>query len=71
MLVENSIVVANFVKGLFVPMGALTVAAVIAAIIVFSLGMDYNGNKKVLWWEVPIAAFLMFSLWFFSTFTLR
>lgn len=71
MLVENSIVVANFIRGLFVPLGALTVAAIIAAITVLILGIDYDGNKKILWWELPIAAFLMFSLWFFSTFTLR
>lgn len=71
MLVENSIVVANFIRGLFIPLGVLTFVAVIAAIVVLILGADYDGNKKVLWWELPIAAFLMFSLWFFSTFTLR
>lgn len=71
MLVENSIVVADFIRGLFVPTGVLTVVAVIAAIIVFVLGIDYDGDKKLLWWELPIVAFLMFALWFFSTFELR
>lgn len=69
MLVENSIVVANFIRGLFVPMEVLTG---IALIIFFVFGTYYlDGDKKALWWEVPTAAFLMFALWFFSTFTLR
>lgn len=71
MLVENSIVVANFIRGLFIPLGVLTFVAMIAAITVLILGTDYNGDKKLLWWELPIVAFLMFSLWFFSTFTLK
>ena len=35
MLVENSIVVANFIKGLFVPMAVLTGLAGLVAVILF------------------------------------
>lgn len=70
MLVENSIVVANFIKGLFVPMGVLTGLAGVAAFIL--LMYAYAEEKpKVLYWEIPVGIFLLFAVWFFSTFSLR
>jgi len=70
MLVENSIVVANFIKGLFVPMGVLTgVTGVVAFILLIYAGC--SEKPKVLYWEIPIGIFLLFAIWFFSTFSLR
>lgn len=70
MLVENSIVIANFVKGLFVPLGFLSVGAVITAFIL--LMYAYAEEKpKVLYWEIPLGIFLLFAIWFFSTFTMK
>lgn len=70
MLVENSIVVANFIKGLFVPMGVLTgVAGVVAFILlIYACAVE---KPKVLYWEIPVGIFLLFAVWFFSTFSLR
>lgn len=70
MLVENSIVVANFIKGLFVPMEVLAVAAFILAYIIAAAAY-INEKKKLLYWEIPLGIFLMFAVWFFSTFELR
>lgn len=67
MLVENSIVVANYIEGLFIPMKVLTGIVVIIGLF---LCIEYDGKNK-LWWGLPIVVFLMFSLWFFSTFTLK
>lgn len=70
MLVENSIVVANFIKGLFVPMGVLTGIAGVAAfiLIIYACAVE---KPKVLYWEIPIGCFLLLAIWFFSTFSLR
>lgn len=70
MLVENSIVVANFIKGLFVPLGFLTVVAVITGIILLMYA-SIEEKLKLLYWEIPIGIFLLFAIWFFSTFTMR
>jgi len=70
MLVENSIVVANFIKGLFVPLGVLTVCAVIIGLILLMYAYAEE-RPKILYWEIPIGIFLFFAVWFFSTFTLR
>lgn len=70
MLVENSIVVANFIKGLFVPLQVLTTIALFGGFILLAYSC-IEEKYKLLWWELPIVTFLMFSLWFFSTFTLR
>lgn len=70
MLVENSIVIANFVKGLFVPLGYLTVGAVITAIILLMYA-SIEERPKILYWEIPIGIFLLFAIWFFSTFTIK
>lgn len=70
MLVENSIVVANFIKGLFVPLGFLTVSAVIIGTVLLMYAY-VEERPKVLYWEIPIGIFLIFAIWFFSTFTLR
>lgn len=70
MLIENSIVVANFVKGLFVPLGYLTVGAVIIGIILLMYAY-IEERPKALYWEIPIGIFLFFAIWFFSTFTIK
>lgn len=70
MLVENSIVVANFIKGLFVPLGFLTVGAVIIGIVLL-IYASIEEKPKVLYWEILIGVFLFFAMWFFSTFTMR
>lgn len=70
MLVENSIVVANFIKGLFVPLQVLTDCAVIIAIILLMYA-SIEEKPKVLYWEIPIGIFLFFATWFFSTFTMK
>ncbi len=70
MLVENSIVVANFIKGLFVPMGVLTgIAGVLAFVLLVYASVEEK--LKVLYWEIPVGIFLLFAIWFFSTFSLR
>lgn len=70
MIVENSIVIANFIKGLFVPIGVLTgVAGMLGFVLMlYSLAEE---KYKLLYWEIPIGIFLMFSVWFFSTFSLK
>ena len=70
MLVENSIVVANFVKGLFVPLGYLTGGAIVLAIVLAMYAL-VEERPKVLYWEIPIGVFLFFAIWFFSTFTMK
>lgn len=70
MLVENSIVVANFIKGLFVPIGVLTGLAGVVAFILLIYACAAE-KPKVLYWEIPIGIFLLFAIWFFSTFSLR
>ena len=70
MLIENSIVVANFIKGLFVPMGVLTGVAGVAAFILLMYA-SIEEKPKVLYWEIPIGIFLLFAIWFFSTFSLK
>lgn len=70
MLVENSIVVANFIKGLFVPMAVLTGLAGLVAVILFIYACAVE-KPKVLYWEIPVGIFLLFAIWFFSTFSLR
>lgn len=70
MLVENSIVVANFIKGLFVPLQFLTIfAGIIAFVLIVYAGVEEKA--KVLYWEIPIGVFLFFAIWFFSTFSLK
>jgi len=78
MLVENSIVVANFIKGLFLPIGIISVFTALALIILwFGTFIPYEEPtkqkfrdklKKFIWVAIPE---LGFALWFFSTFTLR
>lgn len=70
MLVENSIVIANFVKGLFVPLEFLTVAAIILMffIMIYTAAME---KPKALYWEIPVGIYLLFAIWFFSTFSLK
>ena len=70
MLVENSIVIANFVQGLFVPLGFLSVGAVITALFVLMYA-HIEEKPKVLYWEIPLGIFLLFAIWFFSTFTMK
>lgn len=70
MLVENSIVIANYIKGLFVPLQVLTNIALFGGIILLAYSCIAE-KHKLLWWELPITLFLIFSLWFFSTFTLK
>lgn len=70
MLVENSIVVANFIKGLFVPLSFLTVGAAIVGIVLL-IYASIEEKPKVLYWEIPIGVFLFFATWFFSTFTMK
>lgn len=57
MMVENSIVIANFVKGLFVPLGFLTVGAVITALILLMYAC-VEERPKILYWEIPLGIFL-------------
>lgn len=70
MLVENSIVIANFVKGLFVPLKFLTVGAVITTLILLMYAC-VEERPKILYWEIPLGVFLFFAIWFFSTFTMK
>lgn len=70
MLVENSIVIADFVKGLFVPLSCLTVGAVIIGFILLMCAL-VEERPKILYWEIPIGIFLLFAVWFFSTFTIK
>lgn len=70
MLVENSVVIANFVKGLFVPLGFLTGGAIIIGIILLMYA-NIEERPKVLYWEIPIGVFLLFAIWFFSTFSIK
>ena len=70
MLVENSVVIANFVKGLFVPLGFLTGGAIIIGIILLMYA-SIEERPKVLYWEIPIGIFLFFAIWFYSTFTMK
>ena len=70
MVVENSIVIANFIKGLFVPLQFLTGGSVILALFLLVYA-SVEEKAKVLYWEIPIGIFLFFAVWFFSTFTLK
>lgn len=70
MLVENSIVVANFVKGLFVPLQFLTAGAIITAFVLLVYA-SVEEKAKVLYWEIPVGIFLFFAIWFFATFTIK
>lgn len=70
MLVENSIVVANFVKGLFVPLQFLTVIVGIIAFVLLVYA-SVEEKPKVLYWEIPVGVFLFFAIWFFATFSIK
>lgn len=70
MLVENSIVVANFVKGLFVPLQFLTIIVGIIAFVLLVYA-SVEEKPKVLYWEIPVGVFLFFAIWFFATFSIK
>ena len=75
MLVENSIVIADFIRGLFVPLGVLTFVCAIAGFIIFMVSVftliEEHRKSPLRWWLIPIGLELVFALWFFSTFSLQ
>ncbi len=70
MLVENSIVIADFIRGLFIPIKGLTIFCAIAALFVLMYSF-IEEKPEVRWWLIPIGLELLFALWFFSTFSLQ
>lgn len=75
MLVENSIVIADFIHGLFVPLKALTLFSVFAAFFILMAMLitfiEKERKSPLRWWLIPIGLELMFAVWFFSTFSLQ
>lgn len=70
MLVENSVVVADFIRGIFIPMQIIS----IVCFILFWFVIIYSScelKPKALWWLIPLGAELLFALWFFATFTIK
>ena len=69
MLIENSVVIADFINGIFLPLKVLTVVCFMLGVVIFAY--TYIEDKpKARWWLLPICLEMMFALWFFSTFSL-
>lgn len=72
MLVENSIVVADFIRGIYNPLWALCLIDIFACIIALIGFLANEGDSPICVWIWSLSApFLMFCLWFFNTFTLK
>lgn len=85
MIIENSIVIANYIRGIYVPLAILTSIVGLWSIIT-AIGFATTRNTgtygclpevKAIWTKIAgwtlgtCLPFLLFSLWFFNTFTLR
>ena len=72
MLVENSVVVADFIRGIYNPLTVLCLLDVIACLIAGIVFAGNDGDAPISKWIWGLSApFLMFCLWFFNTFTLK
>lgn len=70
MLVENSVVVADFISGIFIPLRIISTVC----FLLFWFVIAYRcieQKPKALWWLIPLGTELLFALWFFATFTIK
>lgn len=70
MLVENSIIVADYMHGFYLIMIWLTFASFVAGACILMFA-DIFEKQRAYWWLIPIGLELLFALWFFCTFSIK
>lgn len=70
MLVENSMFIADYMRGFYLVMIWLTLASAIAGYFVFCFAC-IEKKPRAYWWLIPIGLELLFALWFFCTFSIK
>lgn len=69
MNIQNSLVIADFIRGLFIPIGIISLVCFVAIIPLIIYG-GIEDSKKALRWGIACGIELLCAIWFFSTFTI-
>lgn len=70
MLVTNSILIADFIKGIYWPLAILGVLDALALLFSTITWADSDELKEHRWYTLGMFLFLVFCAWFFFTFSL-
>ena len=72
MEIQNSLLIADYIRGAFIPIGVISVLCFVIFIGLLLAGViEFEGDfRKLKWWMIYSGAELAFALWLFSTFRL-